>query len=135
MLGYPETALADADHALVDAREGRHAGTLMYAQLHTSFTNLLCAKYSAANAQSNEVTRLAEEKGAPFWKALGTMEKGCVLAQSGKAAEAIQMTTSGITTYQTTGSRLFLPFFLSHLSRPTPISANLMTLGAALAKR
>jgi len=75
MLGYPETALADADHALVDAREGRHAGTLMYAQLHTSFTNLLCAKYSAANAQSNEVIRLAEEKGAPFWKALGTMEK------------------------------------------------------------
>src|SRR5262249_24775118 len=53
MLGYPETALADADHALEDAREGGHAGTLMYAQLHTSFTNILCAKYAAANAQSN----------------------------------------------------------------------------------
>src|SRR6516225_4254413 len=33
MLGYPETALADADHALDNAREGGHAGTLMYAQL------------------------------------------------------------------------------------------------------
>ena len=48
MLGYPETALADADHALEDAREGGHAGTSMYAQLHTSFTNILCAKYAAA---------------------------------------------------------------------------------------
>jgi predicted ATPase len=117
MLGYPETALADADHALEDARKGGHAGTLMYAQLHTSFTSILCAKYSAANAQSNEVIRLADEKGAALWKAMGTMEKGCVLALSGKASEAIQLITSGITTYRTTGSRVYLPFFLSHLSR------------------
>jgi class 3 adenylate cyclase/predicted ATPase len=117
MLGYPETALADADHALEDAREGGHAGTLMYAQLHTSFTNILCAEYAAANAQSNEVIRLADEKGAALWKALGTMEKGCVLALSGKASEGIQMITSGITTYRSTGSRVYLPFFLSHLSR------------------
>ena len=116
MLGYPATALADADDALEHARESGHAGTLMYAQLHTSFTNILCAKYAAANAQSNEVVRLADEKGAALWKALGTMQKGCVLALSGKASEAIQMITSGITTYQSTGSRVYLPFFLSHLS-------------------
>jgi class 3 adenylate cyclase/predicted ATPase len=116
MLGYAETALADADDALEHARESGHAGTLMYAQLHTSFTNILCTKYAAANAQSNEVVRLADEKGAALWKALGTMQKGCVLALSGKASEAIQIITSGITTYQSTGSRVYLPFFLSHLS-------------------
>jgi predicted ATPase len=117
MLGYPETALADADHALEDAREGGHAGTLMYAQFHTSVTNILCAKYRAANAQSNEVVLLADEKGAALWKALATMEKGCVLALSGKASEAIQMMSSGIATYRSTGSRVYLPFFLLHLSR------------------
>src|SRR4051794_30272735 len=53
ILGYPEIALADADDALEHARESGHAGTLMYAQLHTSFTNILCTKYAAANAQSN----------------------------------------------------------------------------------
>jgi predicted ATPase len=89
----------------------------MYAQLHTSFTNVLCAKYAAANAQSNEVVRLADEKGAALWKALGTMEQGCVLALSGKASEAIQMITSGITTYRSTSSRVYLPFFLAHLSK------------------
>ncbi|MGA7600794.1 MAG: AAA family ATPase, partial [Pseudolabrys sp.] len=117
MLGYPEAALADADHALEDARDSGHAGTLMYAQFHTSLTNVLCAKYAAANAQSNEVVRLADEKGAALWKALGTMQNGCVLALSGKASEAIQMITSGIIMYRSTGSRVYLPIFLSHLSR------------------
>jgi predicted ATPase len=60
---------------------------------------------------------LADEKGAALWKALGTMEKGCVLALSGKASEAIQMITSGITIYRSTGSRVYLPIFLSLLSR------------------
>src|SRR5262249_168862 len=57
------------------------------------------------------------KRRAQHYGALGTMQKGCVLAQSGKASEAIQMITSGITMYRSTGSRLYLPVFLSHLSR------------------
>jgi predicted ATPase len=116
MLGYPETALADADHALEDARQDGHAGTLMYAQFHTSLTNVLCAKYAAANTQSNEVVRLADEKGAALWKALATMQKGSVFALSEKVSEGIQMITPGITAYLSTGSRVYLPIFWSHLS-------------------
>jgi predicted ATPase len=117
MLGYPDSALADVDQALENTRDGGHAGTLMYAHFHTALTNILCAKYPAANAQSSEAVQLADEKGAAIWKALGTMEKGCVVALSGSALEATQMITSGISTYQSTGSRVYLPFFLSHLSR------------------
>jgi predicted ATPase len=117
MLGYPDTAVADANHALEDARAGGQAGTLMYAQFHTSLTNVLCANYAAAIAQSDEVVRLADEKNAAIWKALATMQKGCVLALSGKALEGIQMITSGISTYKSTGSRVYLPIFLAHLSR------------------
>jgi predicted ATPase len=86
MLGYPEAALADADQAVEDARESGQAGTLMYAQFHTSLTNVLSAKYAEANTQSNDVVRLAHEKGAALWKALATMQEGCVLALSGKAS-------------------------------------------------
>jgi len=117
MLGYPDTALADANHALEDAHAGGQAGTLMYAQFHTSLTNVLCANYAAATAQSDEVVRLADEKNAAIWKALATMQKGCVLALSGKASEGIQMITSGMTTYKSTGSRVYLPIFLAHLAR------------------
>jgi predicted ATPase len=88
----------------------------MYAQFHTSLTNVLCAKYAAANAQSNEVVRLADEKGAALWKALATMQKGSVFALSEKVSEGIQMITSGITAYRSTGSRVYLPIFWSHLS-------------------
>jgi class 3 adenylate cyclase/predicted ATPase len=116
MLGHPEGALADADHAVEDARESGHAGTLMYAQFHASLTNVHCAKYAAANAKSNDVVRLAEEKGAALWKALATMQKGCVFALSGNAAEGIEMMTSGIAAYRSTGSRVYLPIFLTHLS-------------------
>jgi class 3 adenylate cyclase/predicted ATPase len=116
MLGYPETARVDADHALEDARQDNHAGTLMYAQFHTSLTNVLCANYAAANAESDEVVRLADAKGAALWKALATMQKGSVVALSEKPSDGIQMITSGITTYQSTGSRVYLPIFWSHLS-------------------
>jgi class 3 adenylate cyclase/predicted ATPase len=117
MLGCPDTALADANHALEDARAGGQAGTLMYAQFHTSLTNVLCANHAAAIAQSEEVVRLADEKNAAIWKALATMQKGCVLALSGKASEGIGMITSGIATYKSTGSRVYLPIFLAHLAR------------------
>lgn len=116
MLGYPEAALADVGYALESARETGHAGTWMYAQFHTSLTNFLCAEYEAANTQSDDVVKLAHEKGAALWKALGTMEKGCVLAATGKTSEAIQMVTSAIATYRSTGSRVYLPCFLAHLA-------------------
>ena len=52
MLGYPEAALADAEHALKDAREIGQAATLMYALTHASLTHILCGNYAAANAQA-----------------------------------------------------------------------------------
>src|SRR5262249_31129007 len=96
--------------------EASHAGTLMYAYLHASFTNILCADYAAAGEQSNALLRLAEEKGACLWKGLGTMQKGCRLALSGLASEGIELITSGMATYRSTGSRVYMPFFLAHLA-------------------
>ena len=117
LLGYPEAALADADHALEDAREMGHAATLMYA-LNFSITHLIhCGDYVAANAQADEVVALADEKGALFWKAFGMMLQGCVLALTGKALNAVQMITSGIAELRSTGTNLWMPLFLSFLAR------------------
>ena len=74
LLGYPEAALADAEHALKDAREIGQAATLMYALVIASLTHILCGNYAAANAQVDELVALADEKGALFWKALGMMD-------------------------------------------------------------
>ena len=43
--------------------------------------------------------------------------RGCLLASTGKAADAIQMITSGITAFRSTGSTLFTPWHLSNLAK------------------
>jgi hypothetical protein len=95
MLGYPLHALADAENALKDAREIGQAATLMYALLHASFTHMLGGGHLAANAEVDELVKLANEKGALAWKAHGTMWQGILNALAGEASKAVQALTSG----------------------------------------
>ena len=78
----------------------------MYALAITSITHLLLGNYAAANAQTDEAVAMAEEKSAPFWKALGTTLQGCVLALTGNPSDAVHQITSGITAYRSTGATL-----------------------------
>jgi class 3 adenylate cyclase/predicted ATPase len=116
LLGYPAAALADADDALTNAREIGHAGTLMYILHGAIWTHIQCGDYAIAAAQSQELIALADEKGAPYWKALGMMNQGWVLARTGNASDAIKMLTSGITAYRSTGSTIFITFYLLNLA-------------------
>jgi hypothetical protein len=60
MLGYPDAALADAEHALKDAREIGQAATLAYALAHASVSHMLCGNYALAAAQSQQLFALAD---------------------------------------------------------------------------
>jgi predicted ATPase len=80
-------------------------------------TYILCGNNVAANARADEVVALADEKGALLWKAAGMMIQGCVLTLTGKASEAVQMMTSGITAFRSTGATLWMPWYLSYLAR------------------
>ena len=91
VLGYPEAALADTERALMDAREISHAGTLMYALFHVSLPHIWCGNYATANAIVDELVALADEKGSPFWKAIGMVPQGCLLALAGKALDAVRV--------------------------------------------
>ena len=115
ILGYPDRALADANHAIMDAREMGQAATLMYALNVTAITLILCGHYDAAKAQCEEGVRLAEEKDAILWKGWGTMRLGFVMALTGRASEAVRTITSAITAWRSTGSTLWMPFSLSYL--------------------
>jgi class 3 adenylate cyclase/predicted ATPase len=116
-LGYPEAALADTSHALKDARGIGQAASLIYALVLTSLTHIHCGNYAVANAQLDEVVALADEKGALFWRVAGLVLQGCVSALTRKAADAVQMITSGITAWQSTGAKVWMPLSLSHLAR------------------
>jgi class 3 adenylate cyclase/predicted ATPase len=117
LTGYPAAALADANEALFDAREIGHAATLIYALSITSFTQLLCGNYATANAQLGEAVALAEEKGALFWKTTATVLSGCVSSATGNASDAVDIISSAVTAFRSTGATVWVPSYLSYLTR------------------
>ena len=118
MLGYPEAALADVENAVKEAREIGHAVTLIYALFHGSLTRMLCGNYPAAIAEAYEAVALADEKGALVFKGLAMLAHGSSLALAvGKATDAIQLITSGISALQTTGAAVWAPLSSSYLAR------------------
>jgi tetratricopeptide (TPR) repeat protein len=117
MLGYPETALMDAEQALKDAREIGHAAVLMWALGHIPRIYMQCGNYAAASALVDELVALADEKGALFWKAHGLIDQGGLFLLAGKAADAVQTITTGITARRSTGATAGMPSILSILAR------------------
>jgi hypothetical protein len=105
MLGYPKAAFGDAEYALKDAREIGQAATLMYALAWTSITHTLCGNYAAANALLDELAALADEKGAALWKPVRMRFQSGLLVLTGKAADAVQMITSGSDAWRSMGAR------------------------------
>jgi class 3 adenylate cyclase/predicted ATPase len=117
LLGFPEAALVDADHALNETRELDQAATLMLANAIASYTLIQCGSYDAVNELVDALIVMADEKGAVSRKAEGTILKGCVLALTGKSPDAIQMITLGINAWRSTGASVWMPLFLSYLAR------------------
>jgi class 3 adenylate cyclase/predicted ATPase len=116
MLGYPAAALADIEHAVNDAREIAQAATLMYVRHVTLVTLFHCGQYAAADPLVEELVALAEEKDAAYWKADGMLMGGCLLALTGKHADAVPMISAGIAAYRSTGATMWLSWYLSHLA-------------------
>jgi class 3 adenylate cyclase/predicted ATPase len=116
-LGYPEAALADANHALSDARAIGQALALMFALSITGVTQVFCGNYATARTQFDEVVALADEKRALIWKAHGIVNQGWLLALNGKASDTVQMITAGITAWQSTGATVAVPAYLAYLAR------------------
>jgi class 3 adenylate cyclase/predicted ATPase len=117
LLGYPEAAHADSEHALEVAREIGHSATLMYVLNFSAWTHILCGNYAAANALVDEFSVLKDQTGSVFWGAWGMMQRGCLLALTGKASDAVQTITCGVTAMRSTGTTMWMPFWLSYLAR------------------
>ena len=116
LLGYPDAARRDMEEALKNAGDVGQAGTLMYALTNAALTHIHCRDFATAHTLADKLAALAVEKGALYWKGYGMMLQGCVLALDGKAANAVQMITSGIITCRSTGSTAMMPWYLSKLA-------------------
>jgi predicted ATPase len=115
MLGHPDAAMADAEHAMKLARGTGEAASLMSALYYTSITRIHCGNYAAASVEIDELLVLAEEKGSLFWKAVGMLNKGYLAVLTGKALDAVEMINLGLPVIQPTGNRAL--FAVSYLAR------------------
>jgi predicted ATPase/class 3 adenylate cyclase len=117
LLGYSTAAVEDAEHALREARKIGQAAALMHTLANTSRTLILCRNYATASSQCDELVPLAEKKAAPFWKACGTLFKGCTLAMTGQASYAVEVIKTGLATLRSTGATVWVPLCLLYLGR------------------
>nr|WP_283812926.1 adenylate/guanylate cyclase domain-containing protein [Bradyrhizobium rifense] len=115
VLGHDDTATADVERAIREAREFGHAATLMYALAHVSLTLIYMGKLDAADALADELMRLADGKGSRFWNAYGTLLRGRVLALEGQDRAAADMIEAGISAMRSTGATAYAPWYLSIL--------------------
>ena len=93
-----------------------HPTTLMFALYASGFNQICCRDYAAANAPLDELIGLADERVAPYWKALGIAVLGWALTLSGNASDAVRAITSGITSLRSTGAILYEPLHLMYLA-------------------
>ena len=94
----------------------------MTALSRIAISNTIFRNYVAATAQAQELVALAEEKGSPYWKVIGMMIRGSVLALTGRASEAIGVVTSAV-----------LPGHISeHTGRPSPSSSTARKVSPSL---
>ena len=117
LLGYPQDALADTEQALRVAREIGHSATLMYVLNFSIWTHVHCGNYAAASALVDEFSVLKDQTSSLFWAAWGMMQRGCVMALTGKASDAVQTITSGVTAMRSTRTTMWMPLWLSYLAR------------------
>jgi class 3 adenylate cyclase/predicted ATPase len=117
LLGYPARAVADTSQAMKRAREIGQVATLMFTLAHTPLPLVLSGDYATASHHADEVVALADEKGAPLWKAIGTILQGILMGLTGDPAGAVQRIASGITAFREVGSKLDIPFYLCHLAK------------------
>jgi predicted ATPase len=116
MLGYPDAALKDVGQAVANARESGQATTLMYTLCHAPFTHICCGNHAIAIAIIDELIRLADEKGAAIWKAIGMLVRGWCLATTAKASDAVHTIESGIAALRSTGGSVWMPLHFTYLA-------------------
>jgi tetratricopeptide (TPR) repeat protein len=113
-LGYPDAALVDAERVIRDARD--FSRSLGYAASLTSRAWTLCGNYATAITHLDEGIAWADEKGSVFNRGLLTGYKGWVFALAGQASDAVQMITSAIAAWRSTGSTVAMTTWLPGLA-------------------
>jgi predicted ATPase len=115
-LGHFDQARQRCDTALAAARRLAQPFTLAHALIASTLIRLILQAYEDAQAPLAEVLALAEEHGILYFKVMGSLFHGRCLAEQKRPQEAIEVLRQSLTYYRASGSRLYLPTFLTYLA-------------------
>jgi len=117
LLGYPEAARADADRAIRVARESGHSPTLGYALNFCVLQHTLSGDFGAADALIDEFIAVKDQTGGRSWGGWATLQRGSVLALTGKPSAAAETITAGVAAIRSTANTMWMPLWLSLLAK------------------
>jgi predicted ATPase/class 3 adenylate cyclase len=117
ILGFPQSALADAVQAMSYSRVIGHAVTLINTLCLSSLTNVFCGNFATARAELAEGIALSSERSAIFWKAQATATLGVLSALMGNATDAVNMIYDGLAMWRSTEGTARVPFYMSYLAK------------------
>ncbi|MBP2236741.1 putative ATPase/class 3 adenylate cyclase [Sinorhizobium kostiense] len=116
-IGRPEQAQARSNEALADARKLSHRNTLGYALLYGCILSQLRGDRREARDRAESLIMLARAQGSPHFLGAGAIVRGWTLGETGELPAAITQVQEGLASWQMTGARFLIPFFLSLLAR------------------
>src|SRR5262245_61873674 len=115
-LGYADQAQQRSQEALALARQVGHTPTLAYGEIFAAVLSQLQRDVMAASAHADAVMALAAEQGFVHRVGHGRLLRGWVLAMRGDAVESVAQIRQGLAATESTGLKLFRPYFLALLA-------------------
>jgi predicted ATPase len=116
MLGYADQAQQRAQEALVRAQQVEHTPSLTWAQLFAAVLSQHRRNAAATQAYVEATMALAAAQGFEHHVEHGRILRGWALAMQGDAATGVAHIQQGLVAVQSTGLKLWRPYFLSLLA-------------------
>lgn len=116
ILGDPEQALAYGSRVPAHVGELEHPGTAAVASAWGCILQQLLRDPYNAKAQAHSAIVIGTEHGFPLYRAMGAVIHGWAQVEIGCVAKGIVEMQQGLDDYQTTGAKMWSPYFLCLLA-------------------
>jgi DNA-binding winged helix-turn-helix (wHTH) protein/predicted ATPase len=124
-LGYPDQASAQCSAAIAEARKLAHAVSLAGSLAADAFRQSLAGENAALIERADELVAVTTERGFPLWGALGALYRGWGKIKLAEVAEGMSLIRHGLATYRATGTKLWMPYFITLLANTCEIAGHI----------
>jgi class 3 adenylate cyclase/predicted ATPase len=136
-LGYPDQAVRSIQEACTLARQLAHSHSLAFALEVAAIVHQLRGERQDTQERAEAAVTLATEQGFPVELAMASIPRDWAVAEQGQSQGGIASIQQNLTVLNTTGARIWRPYFLALLAEAYGKTAHaeegLLVLAEALA--